>query len=155
MLVCTVSDIDSSVLGLILRPCGYSAVYPTTSPLHQLSYIQWTAVEEPQILRFFHSGSLSASSSSSESSANTGSGWVLKWFTKGGGNDLMVFIRQIQSRAINYKLQIIRWQSCKDRNALRVLIFGASDKWFFFCPGQLRHKEVQAADVTVTCCRGL
>lgn len=32
----------------------------------------------PQIFRFFHSGSFSASSSSSDSSANTGSGWVLK-----------------------------------------------------------------------------
>lgn len=31
----------------------------------------------PQIFRFFHSGSFSASSSSSDSSANMGSGWVL------------------------------------------------------------------------------
>lgn len=31
----------------------------------------------PQIFRFFHSGSFSASSSSSDSSANKGFGWVL------------------------------------------------------------------------------
>lgn len=59
------------VLGLIQRICGWLAARPLCRRL-----VHKTA-EEHQILRFFHSGSFSASSSSSESSANMGTGCVL------------------------------------------------------------------------------
>lgn len=59
------------VLGLIQRICGWLAAGPLCQP-----WVHKTA-EEHQILRFFHSGSFSASSSSSESSANMGTGCVL------------------------------------------------------------------------------
>lgn len=87
-------------------------------------------------MRFFHSGSLSASSSSSDSSANTGSGWVLKEV-----RILQLFLNQLQNRKFGI---ITKWQSKEKANG-EVEYQNFS---FFYT----RLEEVQAADVRVTLC---
>lgn len=69
---------DILAVALNLGASGYAAVSLITRPTCQLSKLKEAHVHVSQILRFFHSGSFSASSSSSDSSANTGTGWVLK-----------------------------------------------------------------------------